>query len=301
MKSYDEIFPLEPQEIFNEVKSFLPEVNRNIDFDQLEEGFHDTVDIFLGNFPGYQACNTPYHDLSHTLSVFLATSRLLHGAIAASIHFDANTINLILMAALFHDTGLIQDESDSDGTGAKHSVGHEARSIRFFRRYLTHKNWFTDRLFESSQLIACTMLNLPPSDIPFSSKQIELGAKFLGTADLLAQMADRLYLEKLLLLYQEFREGQVPGFVSEQDLLEKTESFYGFVSQNRLKKGLGNVQSYMKTHFHKHFGENHDYYQENIQKNITYLKKILSQQKDHYRMFLRRSGMTEEPSGSDAV
>lgn len=294
MRSYDEIFPIEPEEIWKEVKYFLPEVNRDLDMKQLEEGFWDVVKLFLGEFSGYKECNTPYHDLSHTLGVFLAVARLLHGASAASVHFDAETTNFILLAALFHDTGLIQDESDTEGTGAKYSVGHEARSIAFFRRYLMQKGWFSNRLFEAAQLIACTVLNLSPSDIPFASKQIELGGKFLGTADLLAQMADRLYLEKLLFLYQEFREGQVPGFVSEQDLLEKTEGFYGFVSKNRLKKDMGNVQSYMKTHFHKRFGENHDYYKENIEKNIVYLNKILSDQKDRYRSFLRRSYIPSE-------
>ena len=35
----------------------------------------------------------------------------------------------------------------------------------------------------------------------------------LGTADLIGQMADRYYLEKLLLLYEEFSEaGQDTGF-----------------------------------------------------------------------------------------
>ena len=75
-------------------------------------------------------------------------------------------------------------------------------------------------------------------------------------------MADRLYLEKLIYLYSEFREGKVPGFESEFDLFKKTESFYEDISKKRLSEELGGVSNFMKIHFKHRFGVDRDYYQE---------------------------------------
>jgi hypothetical protein len=62
--------------------------------------------------------------------------------------------------------------------------------------------------------------------VTYPSANIEIMGKMLGTADLLGQMADRLYLEKLIPLFHEFEEGKVPGFESELNLLRKPTNFY---------------------------------------------------------------------------
>jgi len=43
-------------------------------------------------------------------------------------------INL-LNAALFHDTGYIQEKSDDEGTGAKYTSIHVKRSIQFLDKH----------------------------------------------------------------------------------------------------------------------------------------------------------------------
>ncbi len=53
----------------------------------------------------------------------------------------------------------------------------------------------------------------------------------LGSADLLGQMSDRAYLEKLLFLYKEFREAGIPGFNTEFDIIRKTVDFYEITVQ----------------------------------------------------------------------
>ena len=61
------------------------------------------------------------------------------------------------------------------------------------------------------------------SEIKFRFREIELRSKTLGTADLMVQMAGRIYLEKLLFLFYEFREGAIAEYDTEMELLNKSQ------------------------------------------------------------------------------
>jgi len=287
---YNKIFIQEPENIIEEVKSILCSIDFN-DHGRVEGAFKDTVKLFKGLFIGYQACKTKYHDLNHTLAVFLATARLVHGAVIDGRSICVDMISIGLICALFHDAGLIQTEDDHEGTGAKFTLGHEERSIVFIKNYLVQNHLYESYSDDCAHIIGCTITALSPGDIPFRSKETELIGKILGSADLLAQMADRLYLEKLLYLYEEFEEGQIPGFESEFDLLKKTGWFYRNVAQKRLDMALGRVSALMRLHFNKRFGEDRDYYQENIQKNIKYLQDVILKYEKEYRQMLKRAGI----------
>ena len=114
-----------------------------------------------------------------------------------------------------------------------------------------------------------------------------------GTADLLGQMADRTYLEKLLLLYLEFREGGIPGYEVEFDVLEKTLPFYNLINQ-RLVKNLNNVQRFMLPHFRKRWNLDCDLYALAIKNNLSYLNRLISDHPKDYRAFLRRDNIVNE-------
>ena len=45
----------------------------------LARAFDDVVRLYRGEFPGYTACDTEYHDLQHILDVTLAMARMLDG------------------------------------------------------------------------------------------------------------------------------------------------------------------------------------------------------------------------------
>jgi hypothetical protein len=114
----------------------------------------------------------------------------------------------------------------------------------------------------------------------------------LGTADLLGQLADRTYLERLPFLYREFLEGKVPGFESELDLLRKTPAFWEF-TQFRMITELGNVDRYMRDHFKVWWGIDRDLNRDSIEENIAYLKFILENHVSEYPNYLRRGGLLE--------
>lgn len=286
----NKIFIQEPASIIEEVKSVLSSIDF-MDHNAVEETFKDTVKLFKGQFRGYQACKTKYHDLNHTLAVFLATARLVHGAVIDGRSISIDMIAIGLISALFHDAGLIQTEDEQDGTGAKFTLGHEERSITFIKKHLKQRHLYESYLDDCAHIIGCTIITLLPGDIPFRSEESELIGKIVGSADLLAQMADRLYLEKLLYLYKEFEEGQIPGFESEFDLLKKTGSFYEEVARKRLDIDLGSVWALMRIHFKDRLGMDRDFYHENIQKNIKYLQDVILKYEKEYRQMLKRAGI----------
>ena len=53
----------------------------------------------------------------------------------------------------------------------------------------------------------------------------EILGKMLGTADLLGQMSDRTYLEKLPFLYLEFKHAGIDGVGTELDFFDSTPGF----------------------------------------------------------------------------
>ena len=288
---YNIIFIKEPKNVLNEVKHIISTIDPELDYSIVEEAFTDTVKLFRGEYSGYRACNTRYHDLDHTIAVFLATGRLIHGVFLTGRSFSKRNIVLGLIAALFHDAGFIQTEDDTTGTGAKYTIGHEERSIEFAKNYLKDKGYKKDDINDCANIILCTILEISPSDIQFRNNGVELLGKIVGTADILAQIADRIYLEKLLYLYEEFEEARIPGFDSEIELLKKTETFYKGLSKKRMDEELGGIASVMRIHFKNRLGIDKDLYQEYINKNIEYLKSILEIHEDEYRQMLRRGGI----------
>ena len=142
-------------------------------------------------------------------------------------------------------------------------------------------------------MVECTILMLSPKEIHFRNDDVDLLGKIVGTADLVAQIADRIYLEKLLYLYQEFEEARVPGFDSELVLLKKTEAFYRDISKKRIDEDLDGVASLMHLHFKERWGIDKDLYEEYIQKNVDYLRTVLQKHEDNYRNMLKRGGIVQ--------
>jgi hypothetical protein len=110
--------------------------------------------------------------------------------------------------------------------------------------------------------------------------EYRLIGNLLGSADILAQMADRCYLEKCYdRLYPEFVRGGIARrrhedgreeiiFASAADLIFKTPRFYQGATK-RLTQDLGGCYSYIE----QHFGGQNLYFDE-LEKNINHARTI---------------------------
>ena len=279
----------DPQSVFDEVRTIALMVFPDFDFEPVKAVSNDVVDLFQGKYPGYQECNTVYHDLKHTTDSLLAIMRLIHGAILQGESLSKKSVSMGLIATLLHDSGYIQTMEDISGSGAKYTQSHIDRSIEFLDTYYTQQGYSRQDVKDSSDMLRCTGLNVKIEQIQFRSREIELLGKMLGSADLIGQMADRTYLEKLLFLFYEFKEGNVGEYENELDLLEKSLDLHSFTKQ-RLANELGNVAQYMIHHFKERWGLEADMYAVTIERNMTYLKSILEKHGENYRDHLRRGG-----------
>jgi hypothetical protein len=253
----------------------------------VEKAFDDVEKLFLGKFPGFRACTTTYHDLHHTLSVFLAMARLIHGAKLDRQNLRDNDIVIGLIAALMHDVGYIQEAQDTEGTGAKYAASHIERSIEFLAQHGARYGLSAKDISAAQVVIQCTDIAIDVSTLRFPSNRIRLLGKLMGTADLLAQLADRTYLEKLLYLYDESREAGVGNYADELDIYRKAIPFYDLV-EARLEKTLDRVDRFMDLHFAARFKIEENLYRKSIENQKNYLSKILSFQDKSPRGRLKR-------------
>ncbi|MFZ5586256.1 MAG: hypothetical protein ACOZHQ_10025 [Thermodesulfobacteriota bacterium] len=291
VKLYDLVPPADEVALAQEMDHLLGQMAPGLDVAPLHEALADAVRLYHGRYPGYRASNTKYHDLGHALAATLALLRMAHGAHLGGEGLPARVLRLAVIAALFHDAGLIQTAGDTEGTGAKYTIGHELRSMAFVSYHLSQRGYPAEDIERCAQIIAATILGRSLAEIPFRDEQTRRAGQMMGAADLLAQMADRMYLEKVLLLYQEFEEARLPGFSYELDLLRQTEGFYEHQAKKRLNQELGGVQRFMRPHFRARWGVGRDLYQEAVERNLDYLRSILRECEQSYREHLRRGGI----------
>lgn len=247
----------------------------------MEQAFRDITRLYRGEYPGYHACDTHYHDLQHVLDVTLAMARLMDGCVRATHSglLDERLYEFGVLAALYHDCGYIRHRKDTKHfNGAEYTKTHVSRGGRFFEEYLV-KIGMADLAPVASATLHFTGYEVPVNRIRVAP-EFRLIGNLLGSADILAQMADRCYLEKCYdRLYPEFVSGGIARqqkedgteqvvFASPSDLIFKTPSFYDS-ARKRLQVDLDGYCKYVENHFG---GEN--LYFSETDKNIRHAAEI---------------------------
>lgn len=243
--------------------------------------------LFAGGFPGYCACNTEYHNLNHTTDVLIAAARLMDGYALENSPLPEPLAQDLFIAALLHDTGYIMEQGDCGGTGAKYSACHVSRGEDFVRKNAGRFDLDAQRAEAIAGLISCTELARLPHDAGLSGEAERAAGTILGAADILGQMADRAYLEKLLFLYYEFREAGFPGYHTEFDMLRKTAGFYAN-ARKRLDEGLEGYHELCRAHFRERFDIDRNLYIESIERQMSYLDRIIEDDSTNFRHKLKR-------------
>ena len=251
----------------------------------LTTAFDDCVRLYRGHFPGYAGCDTEYHDLQHVLDVTLAMARLLDGyerSRGDSPSIGERNFQLGVICALFHDMGYIRRANDTKhANGAEYTSIHVSRGSKFLREYLPTIG-MEDLADVAGTIVHFTGYERPVAGIRVPAPVFKLLGSMLGSADIIAQMSDRCYLEKCRdRLYPEFvaggitrrrtDEGEEVVFASAQDLLRKTPSFYQNATR-RLDEDLGGAYQYAQ----KHFG-GPNLYMDALKQNIRFVEKVPEQ------------------------
>ena len=277
----------DPDKVLDEVNLIFQDMFDKGDFTFLSAVFGDVVALFFGRFPGYKACDTPYHNLKHTTDVFLAMARLVHGAHLQGLALNEMDVTLGLTAALMHDTGYIQKDSETHATGAELATVHVRRGIAFMQHYLSEAR--SPEMFRgrSEALILCTDLEYPFARLTFSTDVDKTMAQMIAASDLLAQTADRNYLEKLPLLFRESQASKTGSFENELGLIEEAPRFNDFM-RHRIANELGGVDRYLRPHFKRRWGIDQNMYQEAIDRSLAYLSAILTTDSGNYHQYFRR-------------
>jgi hypothetical protein len=250
----------------------------------LERAFTDCSDLYAGEYPGYRRCDTTYHDLQHVLDVTLAMARLMNGYERSRDRGQAigeRVFRFGIVTALFHDIGYLRHRNDTrHRNGAEYTLKHVSRGARFLEQYMAEVG-MPDLASVAGNVIHFTGYEIPVQKINVPSQLYHTIGNMLGTADIIAQMADRCYLEKCRdRLYPEFVAGGLASegnrgtgrstvlFHSAKELLTKTPSFYR-TAIVRLSDQLGAAYRYLQRHFG---GQN--LYLDEVGKNVRHAERI---------------------------
>ncbi len=290
---YDLINMDSPDGILQETETVLRLVYPGADTSPLKKTFTDTMNLYAGTYPGFKACAEEYHDFQHSAETLLALVRLIHGAASEGRHLPYSAVLLSTTAALLHDSGYMQEQDGSEGTGDKPADTHVSRSMHVAALYGSRNDFSENDISACRSMISCTDMDSDLAKLIWPTREIELLGKMLATADLLAQMADRAHLEKLFYLYQEFQEGMVSGYNSAEDMLRKTMDFYA-LADDRFANTLENVDRFMAAHFRARWDIQDDLYRLAIESEKAYLNTIARLEDQEMRTRLRRKGILDK-------
>jgi hypothetical protein len=255
------------------------------DLAPLARAFDDVKALFEGNYPGYLPCDTLYHDVRHTLDMTLAMARLVEGHDRA--HTGAEQLGgrravLGVVIALLHDSGYMRRASEAGvENGAIFTKVHVSRSADFLARYLPTIGFGAEAEM-AARIVHFTGYEMDVDDIKVSDPKDRLIGHMVGTADLIGQMSDRMYLEKCReFLYREFVLGsiareklpdgrEIVRYSSAEDLIYKTPGFYEYVARDRINRKLGAADRYAEAHF-----DGPSLYQTEIDANFRFLREAI--------------------------
>ncbi len=211
------------------------------------------------------------------------------------------------MTGLFHDVGYLRrtDERESRN-GAEFTRVHVSRGARFLGEYLPVLG------FGAWVPMASEIIHFTGYEVPFAKLEARLADRrdvlvghLLGTADMIAQIADRCYLEKCRdRLYAEFVLGGVAlpfsggyrqvKYASGLDLLRQTPDFIEETRRNRLDRDFGAAYRYLEVLYG---GRNP--YIEAIDRNVEFLRQVL--RSENWQLLRRRPPIfaaVEDPMGT---
>jgi hypothetical protein len=299
-----------PRAVLEAVTALCRPTWPGLSLEPLERAFEHFERLFAGEVPGFHGVDTVYHDRQHTLDITLALARLIVGyerQASDEARLGGARAIVGLVTGLFHDVGYLRrtDERESRN-GAEFTRVHVSRGARFLEEYLPVLG------FAAWVPMATEIIHFTGYEVPFSQIESRLAdprdvlvGHLVGTADMIAQIADRCYLEKCRdRLYAEFVLGGVAlpfsggyrqvKYASGLDLLRQTPEFIEETRRNRLDRDFGSAYRYLEILF-----DGRNPYIESIDRNVEFLRQVL--RSENWQLLRRRPPIfaaVEDPMGT---
>jgi hypothetical protein len=286
-----------PQAVLGAVENLFRPTWPELSMEPLERAFGHFERLFAGEVEGFHGVDTVYHDRQHTLDITLALARLLVGyerQQEAPQRLGHARATVGILTGLFHDVGYLRRSDDHDSlNGAEFTRTHVSRGARFLEEYLPELG------FGAWVPVVTEIIHFTGYEVPFARIEAQVAdprditvGHLLGTADMIAQIADRCYLEKCRdRLYAEFVLGGVAlplnegnpqvKYASGLDLLRQTPDFIADVRTKRLEGDFHSAYRYLEILYG---GRNP--YIEAIERNVEYLRQIL--RSENWQLLRRR-------------
>ncbi len=253
-------------------------------------------DVFAGRWGDYQAMDTAYHDIEHTLQATLCGLRILagHQRARATPVLTPRDFRIAYHALLLHDVGYLKKRGDDEGTGAKHTLIHEPRGCDIARNFLAEEHWEALDIERVCSLILCTGPRSNLGGTRFGNPAHRLLGQAVCTADFLSQMSDPGYARKLPNLFEEFvesdRANNIPPdqrqFKTVNELYQRTPAFWDKFVLPKFRDECGDVGRYLADPFP---GGPNPYF-EQVQANIAVIQRLGSNSRSGLEHLAQQNG-----------
>ena len=279
----------DPVAVAGAVESIFRNLYPNASASTLRDAFDYVHRLYRGELPEYAPCDTGYHDLQHILDVSLACARLIDGYERSQKEGETLGEKLFIfgiVVALFHDSGYLRKRGMEENMhGAEFTLVHVSRGAELIKNYMLGAGMGSEAE-AASQVVHFTGYEIPVDQIKVPSPEYRVIGNLVASADILAQMSDRCYLEKCYdRLFLEFTLGGVATqldengnkrvvFASPQELVIKTPQFYRG-AKKRLVETLMGAYRYAEVHFG---GAN--LYLDAVEKNILFAEYVIANNLD---------------------
>ena len=224
-------------------------------------------------------CDCPYHDIAHTILVADVGQTILHGRQIARGDLTPHDWIQAVVAMFFHDIGYLRnllpedtaedclvDQDDQrvilpkGSTDAFMTPYHVTRGTMFVRERFAH-----DDVIDTALVNACIEMTRFPVPRQSEYQETDTLAGLVRAADLIGQMADPQYPQKLPRLFAEFVEtGEANrlGFTDVSDLRNSFPEFFYTEVQPYIGDGVAYLKRTQEGHpwianlyHHLHFNQ----------------------------------------------
>lgn len=275
-----------PEAILEEVKHNFIKSYKIQDFSLMRTAYTDLCNLYSGSYPGYTDIRNGGPDITSCLEVCLAFSRLVDGYNIENRKLPKKRVLAVMITSLFLGSGYIVKKNES-ASKLNNIHNFNSRNLDFIRNYLKKAGYDMSYLDYISSLLFNAEIGEKERH-SFSTKNETVISNMFATASIISWLSGRRYLESQYKLYDEIRRAK---FITEDSIaytFKERIKFYHTRIKSNLKNDFSEIYKLYKIHFSRRYGIKRNLYIISIERQISYMKKILELYPKVYKKKLKR-------------